>query len=120
MLRTLSTALEDVRPALVDVRVTPAHPDLEWHALERGNGDLIVALWLAGEAVDDSSRELVVDLRVPAVRHAAAYAIDTLNGTRHELKADLDSGLVEAIHVRDWPLIIEFSRLARTDFPHAR
>jgi hypothetical protein len=60
--------------------------------------------------VDDSSREHVVDLRVPGVRHAAAHAIDTLNGTRHELGVDPDSGAVEGIHVRDWPLIIELGR----------
>ncbi|MEW6741734.1 MAG: discoidin domain-containing protein [Planctomycetota bacterium] len=112
VLRTLSTALEDVRPAGVDVRLTPSHPDLEWYALERGNGNLLVALWLAGEAVDDASRETVLDLRVPAVRHTAVDAIDTLNGTRHHLRADPGSGLVQAIHVRDWPLVIEF-HLAR-------
>ncbi|MBN1852574.1 MAG: hypothetical protein JW829_07610 [Pirellulales bacterium] len=108
VLRTLSTALEDVRPANVDVRITPSHPDLEWYAFECGSGDLLVALWLAGEAVDDASREQVIDLCVPAARYAAVDAIDTLNGTRHKLRADPDSKVVPAIHVRDWPLIIEF------------
>ncbi|MBN1421937.1 MAG: hypothetical protein JXP34_24405, partial [Planctomycetes bacterium] len=107
VLRTLSTALEDARPSSADVRLTPPHPDLEWHALERGDGDLLVALWLAGEAVDDASREHVIDLRVPAVRQGAVHAIDTLNGIRHELQADPGSGVVRGIHVRDWPLIIE-------------
>jgi len=109
-LRTLSTALEDVKPARVEVRFTPGHDDLEWYALERGDGDLLVALWLAGEAVDDASREHVVDLRVPGLRPAAAHAIDALNGTRHELGFDRESGAVEGIHVRDWPVIIELRR----------
>ncbi|HAK97407.1 MAG TPA: hypothetical protein DCM87_21075 [Planctomycetes bacterium] len=108
VLRTLSTALEDVRPSAAEVHVSPPHDDLESCALERGDGALLVVLWLAGEAVDGSSREHVVDLRVPAARHGAAHAIDTLNGTRHELAADPGTGLVAGIHVRDWPLIVIF------------
>ncbi len=107
VLRTLSTALEDVRPSSAEVCISPPHEDLEWYAFERGDGDLLVALWLAGEAVDDSSREHVVDLAVPAARYGAAHAIDTLNGMRHELAADPGAGLVRGIHVRDWPLIVE-------------
>jgi hypothetical protein len=107
VLRTLSTALEDVRPSGVEVRFTPAHPDLEWHVLQRGSGELLVAVWLAGETVDDASREYVADLRVPGVRCTAACAIDTLNGTRHELRLAADAETLEGIRVRDWPLIVE-------------
>ena len=108
VLRTLSTALADVKPARVEVRFTPGHADLEWYALERGSGDLLIAVWLAGEAVDDASREHVTDLHVPSLRFAAAHAIDTLNGTRHELKTLPASDGIAAIRVRDWPLIVEF------------
>jgi RHS repeat-associated protein len=92
-------------------------------------GDLLIAVWLAGEAVDDASREHVVDLQVPGVRCSAACAIDTLNGTLHELRlaagpeacgtsgaADLPleegagTGVamptLRGICVRDWPLIV--------------
>jgi hypothetical protein len=107
VLRTLSTALEDVRPSGIEVQFAPEHPDLEWYAFERGNDELLVAVWLAGEAVDDASRECIVDLRVPGVRCTAARAIDTLNGTRHELRLAADAEALEGIHVRDWPLIVE-------------
>jgi hypothetical protein len=108
-LRTLSTALEDVRPSQVKAKLAPEHEDLERYAFERGNGDVLIAVWLAGEVVDDASREHVTDIRVPGVRCKAAYAIDTLNGTRHDLKVS-DSGTLEAICVRDWPLIVVLSK----------
>jgi hypothetical protein len=129
VLRTLCTALEDAAPSEVEVRFTPEHADLEWCVFRRGDGDLLIAVWLAGEAVDDASREHVVDLRVPGFRCAAAGAIDTLNGTLYELRlaagpemrgtsraADLpleqraEAGVtmptLRGICVRDWPLIV--------------
>ena len=104
--RTLSTALEDVEPAEVDVTFSPAHPDLEWYVFERGNGDVLVAVWLAGEAVDDASREHVADIRVPGVEFTAAQALDTLNGIRHDLQAVPSEGTLENVRIRDWPLVL--------------
>jgi hypothetical protein len=109
-LRTLSTALEDVKPAKVNVSFSPEHPDLEWHALERGNRDVLIAVWLAGEAVDDGSRQHVADISVPLAGCHAAYGIDTLNGTRHELRISPDSGTLRGVQIRDWPFIIVISR----------
>jgi hypothetical protein len=109
-LRTLSTALEDVKPARIDVKFTPGHEDLEWYALERGNGELVIAVWLAGEAVDDASREHVTDIQVPGKRFKAAYGIDALNGTRHKLTISPDTGTLGGVHIRDWPFIIVISR----------
>jgi hypothetical protein len=108
-LRTLSTALEDVKPAQVEVEFAPGHEDIEWHAFERGNGEVLVAVWLAGEAVDDASREHATAVRVPSIRCNAAYAIDVLNGTRHELRVS-DSGTLKSIRIRDWPLIVVLSK----------
>jgi len=109
-LRTLSTALEDVKPSQVKVKFAPEHKDLEWYAFERGNGDVLIAVWLAGEAVDDASREHVVDVSVAGLRFKSAEGIDTLNGTRHGLKVSPDPRLLKGIHVRDWPLIIVLSK----------
>jgi len=106
VLRTLSTALEDVKPAKVKVEFSPGHEDLELYALKRGNGDLVIAVWLAGEAVDDASREHVTDISVPVGDRNAAFGIDTLNGTRHELKVSPNSGTLDGIRIRDWPFII--------------
>ncbi|MBN1918229.1 MAG: hypothetical protein JW889_09990 [Verrucomicrobia bacterium] len=108
-LRTLSTALEDVKPAKVEVEFTPGHKDLEWYALERSNGDLVIAVWLAGEAVDDASREHVTDIRLPGTGFKAAEGIDALNGTRHRLTVS-GPGTLKAICVRDWPFIVVLSK----------
>ena len=110
VLRTLSTVLADVKPARLDVRFAPVHADLEWYAFERENGDVLVAVWLAGEAVDDATREHVTELHVPGLRFAAAYAVDTLNGTRQRLRTDPGSDVLHAICVRDWPAMIEFCK----------
>jgi hypothetical protein len=109
-LRTLSTALEDVKPSELKVKFAPEHEDLEWYALERGDGDVLIAVWLAGKAVDDASREHVVDVSVAGVRFKAAEGIDALNGTRHRLKVSPDSKLLKGINVRDWPFIIVLSK----------
>ncbi|MBN1917895.1 MAG: hypothetical protein JW889_08305, partial [Verrucomicrobia bacterium] len=105
-LRTLSTALEDVKAVEAKVEFTPGHEDLEWYVLERGNGDLVIAVWLAGVAVDDASREHVTDIRLPGTGFKAAEGIDSLNGMRHKLNISPNADVLKAIHVRDWPLII--------------
>jgi hypothetical protein len=109
-LRTLSTALEDLKPAQVEVEFSPEHPDLEWHALERGNGDLVIAVWLAGEAVDDASREHVADIRIPGAVGTSACGIDSLNGTRYKLKLSADGRSLAGVTIRDWPFIIVLER----------
>ena len=76
---------------------------------ERGNGDVLVAVWLAGEAVDDASREHAADIRLPGVEFTAAQALDTLNGIRHDLQAIPAEGTLENVRVRDWPLVLVLS-----------
>jgi hypothetical protein len=105
-LRTLSTVLESVRPADLQVQFSRENPDLEWYGLEQEGGDLVIALWLAGEAVDDASREHVTDVRLPGSHVTSACAVDTLNGTRFELHVESGGESIPAIRLRDWPLIL--------------
>ncbi len=116
VLRTLSTALEDVNAASYRVDFRPSHPDIECYALERSTGERVIAVWLAGEATDDAAREhvadilvadvLVADVLVADAAGAAAYGIDSLNGTRHELRMSPDGTSLPGVTIRDWPFII--------------
>jgi hypothetical protein len=113
VLRTLSTALEDAKPSQAEIGFSPGHPDLEWHTFERGDGGVLVAVWLAGDAVDDGSREYVTDICIPVEECSASYGFDTLNGMRHELNVSLDRRTLHGIHVRDWPFIIVINSKGR-------
>jgi hypothetical protein len=97
----------------VDFR--PSHPDIECYALERTTGERVIAVWLAGEATDDAAREhvadiLVADVLVADAAGAAAYGIDALNGTRHELRVSPDGTSLPGVTIRDWPFIIVIER----------
>jgi hypothetical protein len=109
-LRTLSTALDDTTPTKLDITFSVDHPDIEWHAFERGNGEKIVAIWLAGKAVDDASREHVTDISIDGQKYRSAQGIDSLNGIVHNLDLSSGVGTLRNTSVRDWPFIIILSK----------
>ncbi len=114
VLRTISTALEDVKGAEIPVTFTDNRRQVEQYAFVRGNGEKLVAFWLAGitETRTGSAGHLVTDVVIKGAKGEGATIIDVLNGTEKPLKVEPTSeGIVlRKIRVQSWPLIIRLPK----------
>lgn len=109
MLRTLSTALEEVKGASVPVTFTDTRRPVKGLGFTRSNGEKLVAIWLAGlmERPPDEDG-FITDILIKGVKGEGATIIDTLNGTEKPLKVEVasDGVALRKVNVQDWPLII--------------
>lgn len=109
MLRTLSTALEDVKGATVPVTFTDPRRPVKSLGFTRGNGEKLVAFWLEGLMENPPDEDgFATDILIKGVKGEGATIIDTLNGTEKPLKieAGSDGVALRKVNVQDWPLII--------------
>jgi hypothetical protein len=110
MFRTLSTALEDVKGAVIPVSFSDQRRSVDSYGFTRSNGEKLVAFWLSGlmEEPAGNAGVLATDILIKGVKGEGATIIDTLNGTEKALKVERTSEGVtlRKIHVQNWPLIV--------------
>jgi len=110
MLRTLSTALEDVKGADVAVAFSDQRRPVQSFGFTRSNGEKLVALWLAGlmEEPAGSAGVFRTDILIKGVKGEGATIIDTLNGTEKALNVERtsDGVALRKVNVQNWPLIV--------------
>jgi hypothetical protein len=110
MLRTLSTALEDVRGADLPVAFTDKRRPVEHYGFTRSNGEKLVAFWLSGlmEEPAGNAGVLATDILIKGVKGQGATVIDTLNGTEKPLNVEqtADGVALRKVNVQNWPLIV--------------
>jgi hypothetical protein len=113
--RTLSTVLEGVRPAELEVRFSADSGQLEHYTLRRGQKERLVAVWIPGAAGDGAQKEVKTDILLPGVKVSKATAIDVLNGETQELTITSRGSdtLLQGMHLRDWPLVITLEHALR-------
>ena len=109
-LRTLSTLLEDVRPTSLNISFTNRSREIEWYSFKKGNGEILLAVWIPGTATDDDSQELLTDIVIPNAAFKSATGSDTLNGTEPRLKIfpKGTNTLLKGVRIKDWPFVITF------------
>ena len=107
--RTLCTVMDGAKPAEVKV-VLGNQTRFDHYGFMLPDGDLMVALWLPGDAVDDHPGE-TTDVSLPGVRAKRVVGIDTLNGYRQDLEFDRedDTTVVTGLVIRDYPLLLRVS-----------
>ncbi|MSO22287.1 MAG: hypothetical protein EXQ58_03340 [Acidobacteria bacterium] len=120
MLRTLSTALEDVKGAEIPVSfterrkepppVTASPRQVEFYGFSRGAVEKLAVFWDPGYADENGKNpanfSAVGTLKGP--KGQGATIIDVLNGTEKPLKIEStsDGAIMRKIQVQSWPLII--------------
>ena len=111
VLRTLSTVLEDVAPASLDVVFSRDAADIECFTFKRGTGEILLALWIGGRAGDDAAQHVVTDVSVNDMVFKRAAGFDVLNGTRQELQVTQEGAhtTLRGLVIRDWPLVLALS-----------
>jgi hypothetical protein len=112
MLRTLSTALEDVKGTDLPVTFTDKRREVAAHGFVRSNGEKLVAFWLPGlmQELGEHAGVLPTDVIIKGVKGEGATIIDVLNGTEQPLEVErsAEGVVVRKVHVQEWPLIIHF------------
>ena len=107
VLRNLCTLLEAVEPATIPVEFSNKQQEFDVDAFRQPNGDLLVAVGIAGEPADHSP-QVATDLHFPQAKFSRATAIDVLNGTEQELQ--VVDGRIPKIVAKDYPLFIRLKQ----------
>ena len=105
-MRTLSTAMEGVRPA--DLQVELSNKDREFDVYGFTQGDnLLVGLWLPEPSVDRHPG-VTTDVVIHTAACRRVVGIDTLNGFEQELRFEQRDGrvVVPQVMVQDYPLLL--------------
>jgi len=105
----VSTILDDVHPTgkLEAVVMGDAPKDLKVKCFRNGNGEWLIALWIAGMTVDDFKPEKVT-IQVNGNMVNTAVLEDALYGFRQPatFQKNADGAVFKNLLVGDWPLFI--------------
>ena len=110
VLRTLSTALEDVKGSDIPVTFGDTRRKVQYFGFTRSTGEKLVALWLSGlmEEPAGSAGDFTTDVLIKGVKGQGATIVDTLNGTELALNVEqtADGVALRKVNIQDWPLIV--------------
>ncbi len=110
VLRTLSTALEDVKGSDVPVTFGDPRRSVQHFGFTRSNGEKLVALWLSGlmEEPAGSAGDFSTDVLIKGVKGQGATIIDTLNGSETALNVEQtpEGVALRKVNIQNWPLIV--------------
>jgi hypothetical protein len=75
-----------------------------------GNGDLLVALWTDGVAVNDDPG-ILATLTFPGITEHTATGIDVFHGLKQQMVISEESGnlVIRDVLVKDYPVILRFT-----------
>jgi len=122
--RTISTVVDDFRPADFPVQFTPpvSPPSQggdkgrgDCYTFRRSDEELLVAAWIPGKA-EDGIAEAKSDITLPGVRAKHAWAVDAMNGTEQKLNLGSrnlthrgSDTLLEGMLIKDYPVFIRIT-----------
>ena len=114
VMRTLSTILNSVTPAQIDVEFSNKEKSFETVGLKAENGDLILAVWIPGRANDDSP-DIKTDIIFPHTQFQQATGIDVLNGTEQILQPSKSKGksTLKGMLIKDYPIVIKLHDVSK-------
>ena len=108
VLRTLSTVLDNARPAPLEFAVSGCKEQVEQYSFKRGRKEVLLALWLPGTAAEDEGRTVAADVMLPEGGWKSATAYDVLNGAEQALRVTRSGRrtMLQQVRIRDWPMVI--------------
>jgi len=107
VLRNLNTILSGVQPVEVSVQVDNPSIQLRHYTFSLPNGELLIALWTDGVAVDDDPG-IEATLVFPGLSAQQVVGIDILHGfQQQQIMSDEDGNLVlRNLLVKDYPVFL--------------
>ncbi len=114
VLRTLSTILDSVTPAQIDVELSNREKSFETVGLKTENGDFLLAIWIPGRASDDSL-DITTDIILPHTQFQQATGIDVLNGSEQVLRSSKSKGkpILKGMLIKDYPIVIKLHDVSK-------
>jgi Periplasmic copper-binding protein (NosD)/Glycosyl hydrolase family 1 len=108
--QNLSTSMAGARPADLNVDIQSEATNIMSYAFSLPNGDMLLALWTNGVAVDEDPG-VSTTLTFPGYSAQKAVGIDVLNGFEQELITGTENGnlLIRNLLVKDYPAFLRLT-----------
>ena len=119
MFRTISTVVDDFRPAEFPVQFlglsnevyrNQSETEFDCYTFRRSDKELLIATWIPGRA-EDGIVEARSDITLPGVRAERAWTVDTMNGTELELNLTHRGSdtVLSGMLIKDYPVFIRIT-----------
>jgi hypothetical protein len=107
-IRNLYTIMAGTRPISLPMRMEDEPPDIAAYMFTQINGDIVLALWTNGVAVEDDPG-VNTSLILSGIDTHAVIGIDPLYGFEQELIFESESGdiIIRNMLIKDYPIIIK-------------
>jgi parallel beta-helix repeat protein len=114
----LFTFLAGTEPADLGLEIKSEDTNIVSYGFTHTNGDLSLALWTDGAAVDYDPG-VTATITIPGVSASRVTSIDVLKFFKQELITEADSSnlIIHNFNVKDYPLIIMLSKSTGTGIP---
>jgi hypothetical protein len=111
VVQNLSTSMAGARPVDLNVDIQSEATSIMSYAFSLPNGDMLLALWTNGVAVDEDPG-VSATLTFPGYSAQKVIGIDVLNGFEQELIAEAENGnlVIRNLLVKDYPIILRLIR----------
>jgi hypothetical protein len=106
-IRNLNTVMAGTTPLTLAVDIESEATDIMSYAFSLATGDMLLALWTNGVAVDDDPG-VKTTITFPGLSAQEVIGIDVLNGFEQELITETENGnlVIRNLLVKDYPIIL--------------
>jgi len=114
VVQSLSTTMAGAKTESLTVEIQSQATNITSTAFSLPDGDMLLALWADGAAVDDDPG-MPANLTFPGLSAQRVTGIDVLNGFEQELAIENENGnlVIRSLLVKDYPILLRLSAVAR-------
>jgi parallel beta-helix repeat protein len=108
--RNLCTIMAGAKPLSLPIEIQSEASDIVNYGFVQSNGNILVALWTDGVAVEDDPG-VSTTLTFPGLSAQEVVGIDVLYGFEQQLMLEAEEGnmVIRDLLVKDYPIILHFS-----------
>jgi hypothetical protein len=110
VVQNLSTSMGGAKTESLAVEIQSQATNITSYAFSLPDGDMLLALWTDGAAVDDDAG-VPASLTFPGLSAQLVTGIDVLNGFEQELVGDSENGntIIRNLLVKDYPILLRLT-----------
>jgi len=110
VIQNLCTLMAEVNPVELPVQIESEAPFMTNFNFSLSDGDLLIALWSDGIAVEDDSA-MPATLTLPGLAAQEVVGIDVLHSFEQRMTANMENGnlVIPNLLVKDYPLILRIT-----------
>jgi hypothetical protein len=110
MQRCLCTLLAGAEPTTLPVAIQSEATQVAYYSFSLPNGDILVALWADGVAVEDDPG-IPVTVSIPGISAHGAAGMDVLYGYEQQMVVRMEDGslIIDDLILKDYPIILRIT-----------